>query len=85
MIKEARRLLVNAARAGKLPCEQAPAGLTTDEIIRRTRPKEPETQNAEVTSWYALWLARWTCYAIPAVLTRLKALDLSLENGSVSR
>lgn len=82
--REACQLLVNAEKAGKLPCGQAPSGFTTDEIIRRCQPAEPKTQNAEVVSWYARWLAIWTCYVIPNARVRQQTLLLSIETGSVA-
>jgi hypothetical protein len=83
--KEARQLLANAENAGKLPRGQAPPALTTDEIIRRSKPAEPRTQNAEVVSWYARWLAIWVFYAIPDARVRHLSLRLSTENSSVMR
>jgi hypothetical protein len=83
--KEAHRLLVNAEKAGKLSCGQAPAGFTTDEIIRRCQPKEPKPQDAEVVSWFARWLAIWTFYVIPNARVRQQALLLSIENSSVAQ
>ena len=76
--KEAYRLVMNAERAGKLPRGLAPSGVMTGEITRRCRPAEPTTNNAEVVSWYALWLALWTCYAIPNARVREQALKLVL-------
>ena len=76
--EEARRLLANAEKAGKLPSGRVPARLTTDEIIRKCRPPELETQNAEMISWYASWLAIWSCYVIPDSHARQQALDLGV-------
>jgi hypothetical protein len=76
--REARQLLASAEKLGKLPSGNVPYGLTTDEIIRRCRPPEPETQNAEVVSWYSRWLAIWASFAIPNARARQQALELAI-------
>jgi hypothetical protein len=84
VMKEARHLLVNAEKPGTLPGGQAPSGFTTDEIIRRCQPAKPTTQNAEVFSWFARWLAIWAYYVIPNARVRQQALLFSIENSSVA-
>ena len=74
--KEALKVLVNEEKAGTLPCDQAPSNFTTDEIIRRCRPAKAGIVNAEVSHWYARWLAIWTYYAIPNAHDREQALNL---------
>jgi hypothetical protein len=75
--REARQILANAEKAGKLPSAKAPSDLTSGEIIRQCRTPEPMTQNAEVISWYSRWLAIWTFYLIPNASAREQALDLA--------
>jgi hypothetical protein len=79
VVGEARQLLANAKKAGKLPPEKAPDGLTVDGIIRKFQPFEPEPENAAAVSWYARWLAIWTSYAIPDAHARERALDLVIR------
>ncbi len=78
-VEEARLQLVLAEQSGGLPQDAAPKGLATDEIIRRYRP-EPPSEDVHILAWYALWLARWSFYAVADSATRLQGLQYAAGN-----
>lgn len=79
IVDNARWLLADLEKAGKLPSQKAPPNVSVAEIIQRLRP--PRSINSEERSvgWFAQWLARWAYFAIPARFVRHKALNLALD------
>lgn len=78
--EEARQILAEAERDGKLPKAQFPReDMPLEEIILRCRP--PEFVNADVGSvgWYAAWLARWAFFAFPSSVVRHQTLNLAWD------
>jgi hypothetical protein len=49
------------------------------EIIQRCRPPEPINDEISFVAWFAVWLALWAHYAMPAPWTREQALEHTLE------
>jgi hypothetical protein len=80
IVEEARRILAEAERDGKLPKAPSPReDMPLEEIIRRCRP--PEFVNADVgyVGWYADWLARWAFFAFPSSVIRHQTLNLAWD------
>ncbi len=73
VIREARRILLQCIEAGTIPKYVAREGITLDDIIARTKPLPSE--DCLFTAYYAIWLARWTCFAYPDLAARDAALQ----------
>lgn len=79
IVDEARRELFQAECTGKLPRQRAPKDLPVEEIIARSSPPRPKSDEFSEIAWYAVWLGRWTYFAIPDTVVRDRALGLALN------
>lgn len=79
VVDEARRELFQAECTGKLPQGGPAKDLTIQEIIRRSRPPRPESDEFSEIAWYGTWLGRWTYFAIAETIVRDRALGIALN------
>jgi len=75
IIQEVQRELMQAEIAGTLPKVEVPPRISLENIIDRTRPKDPNWNNALSMYFYVDWLAHWVLYAIPDAIVRDAALS----------
>ena len=80
IVNEARRELVEAGRAGRLPKENPFKDKPIEEIILDSRPSPLEVDDVSAVAWYAIWLTRWSYFAIADTEVRDRALGLALNS-----
>ena len=66
ILEEARRDLMLEEVAGGPPSFTRPKAVSLAQVIERTRPRDQEDE-IEI-AYYARWLARWICVAVPTDL-----------------
>ena len=82
-IVEAARLILDICEQNNtLPRDVAPHGTPLLEIIKRTRPAQPNTDETSYVSWYTGWLALWAAYSMTDSWVRYKAIDLALREAA---
>jgi len=79
IVGEARRFLIDAEESKQFPPGFVPPGMSTAEIIRRSRPEQPKEHDESQIAWRAYWLAVWVYRAMPDEWVRYKAVELALE------
>jgi hypothetical protein len=79
VVGEARLWLNMAEQSKQLPRGAAPAGMKVAEIIQRTQPAEPTSDEHSYLARLGRWLSLWAYYSFTDPWVRYKAIELALE------
>jgi hypothetical protein len=75
----AQRQLAIEEEHNWLPSKVPPPGMTTAELIRRSRPVERKKDEIFHIAPFVQWLVLWSFYSMPDSLVRYRALEMALE------